>query len=201
MVNTIFLSLFLSVLPAPTSNHVAASCLSVHLALDKAQYKLNETFSFQVSLENCGTADLYVERYANLAGGGNFILDIRQSETGRKVYPQFGNISDAVPPFDDEGRLPVVLLPPGGSFVNMKELKVREYFRKPGRYTVTVSYASVLPESATSARPVWDLSHPVIASNTVVITVGQAVAGAAKGPVPQSQSEPIRFTGVRQRPR
>jgi len=170
MTSTLLLPLLFLLLVKPMSSQVA-SCVSVHLAPDRVHYKLNQNFSFRVSIENCGTEDLYVERYANLAGGGNLILNIHEAATGRKIYPHLANITDAVPPFDEEGRLPVVLLGPGHSFDNRKEIKVRDYFRKAGKYTVTLSYISVLPKSATTARPVWDQSQRIIESNPITVII------------------------------
>jgi len=170
MTNTLLLPLLFLLLARPMSSQ-DASCVSVRLAPDKAHHKLNELFSFRVSIENCGTENLYVERYANLAGGGNLILNVHEAATGRKIYPHFANITDVVPPFDEEGNLPVVLLGPGHSFDNRMEIKVRDYFRKAGKYTVTLSYISILPKSATRARPVWDQSQRIVQSNPITVVI------------------------------
>jgi len=79
---------------------------------------------------------LYIERYAILnASGGNLFLNVYDN-MGRRVTPQLSSRVDAIPPFDEKGMLPVVLLQPSYLFGIKETVKVGQYFRKPGRYRV-----------------------------------------------------------------
>jgi hypothetical protein len=144
--------------------------LCVRLIADHSHYKLNEVFSFDVLLENCGSQAFHVEQYSIFAPGGNMHLEVRDAR-GRRVLPQVTDIVDAIVPFDASGKLPVILLNPGYLFGSKHAVPVGAYFIKPGTYFVTIEYRSQLSESATDARPIWELSRPPTKSNRVSITI------------------------------
>ena len=141
---------------------------------DRAQYSLHEEMKINAALRNNGNAPGYVDRRLHWGGlAGGFKLEIR-NEQGKALPARLE--SDAPMPPPKEGDTSILIkLEPGFLYGSHVQIDVKDFFPKPGRYSLRVAYGSSLMKELVVAelRDLPALWHdsPIIVSEPVWIEV------------------------------
>jgi hypothetical protein len=159
-----------------TETSSAAQRIKVTTWTDRGKYSLGDTVRINVSLQNTGSEEVYIDRrmfWTGLSGGLKLEID---DENGNALPAQ--GLSDAMmPPPNIEDTSILIRLDEGffyGTFVN---LKVKSFFPKPGKYFIQVTYMSMLDKEFVAPQlrglPALWYGTPSIASDPVRIDVTQ----------------------------
>jgi hypothetical protein len=149
--------------------------VSVVIWTDRSQYSLRDGIKIGGALQNDGNAPAYVDRRIRwTAAAGGLELEIRNAQG--KILPA-RLLSDALmpPPNEDDTSI-LVRLEPGSSYGSyVLPLKVKDFFPKPGRYSLRAIYKSWLIKETVAPQlrnlpAVW-ADSPEIISEAVWIRV------------------------------
>lgn len=162
--------------PHRMSQHVEVSRgrqVSVIVWTDRVKYSLRDAIKVNAALQNSGETT-YVDRRMLWTGyGGGVELEIRD-EKGKSLPARF--LSDGIMPPPMEGDTSILIrLEPGFLYGSYWHLKVKDFFPKPGRYSLRVAYKSwlrketVVPEFR-NLPALW-IDSPEINSEPVWIEV------------------------------
>ena len=157
-------------------NSGASQPISVVIWTDHAKYLRGDSVKLNASLQNTGDALVYVDRRMFWTGiGGGLKLEIRD-EQGKSLPVR--PLSDAIMPPPKEGDTSILVRLDQGFFYGTSvNLLVRDFFPKPGRYSVRVIYKSWLRKEFVAPQlrdlPALWADTPEIASEPVWIDVTQ----------------------------
>jgi len=157
---------------AAAPNHAPNANLIVWT--DRAKYSRRQTLALNVALQNTGDTRIYVDRRMFFTGlGGGLMLEIRD-ENGNRVPSRI--LSDAVmpPPKPDDLSI-LVPLDEGFLYGTSVNLVVADFFQRPSRYTIRVTYKSWLRKETVAQQlrnlpAIW-ADAPEINSDAVSIEV------------------------------
>lgn len=152
----------------------AAQSVRVVIWTDHAKYSLRDSVKLSASLQNAGDAPIYVDRRMFWTGfGGGLELEIRD-EQGKHLPARL--LSDAImpPPKEDDTSI-LIRLDEGFFYGTSVNLRAKDFFPKPGRYSIRVIYKSWLRKEFVAPQlrdlpAVWE-DTPQIASAPVWIKV------------------------------
>ncbi|MBC8030042.1 MAG: hypothetical protein H7Z16_08015 [Pyrinomonadaceae bacterium] len=155
---------------------VSTEALPVSLVIwtDRANYSLRDAMKVNGALQNNGHGPWYIDRRIAWTGGaGGLQLEIR-NEQG-KILPA-SYLSDVLMPPPPEGdKSFFILLEPGFLYGSYMHLKVKDFFPKPGRYSLRVTYKSWLIKETVAPQlrnlPALWVDSPEIISEPVWIEV------------------------------
>jgi hypothetical protein len=148
--------------------------VSLIIWTDRAQYSLHEEMKINAALRNNGNAAGYVDRRLHWGGlAGGFKLEIR-NEQGKALPASLE--SDAPMPPPKEGDTSILIkLEPGFLYGSHVQLDVKDFFPKPGRYSLRVAYGSSLMKELVVPQfrdlPALWRDSPIIISEPVWITI------------------------------
>ena len=140
------------------------------------KYSLKDSIQISASLQNNGDTPIYVDRrmfWTGVGGGlGLEILDQHGKHLSARLF------SDAIMPPLNQGDSSILIRLDGGFFYGTSvTLKVKDFFPKPGRYSIRVKYKSQLREESVLPQlrglPVLWEDTPQIASEPIWIEVTQ----------------------------
>gem|GEM_PF-1780183 len=120
--------------------------LSVRLIIstDRTRYAPNELARLNAILRNDGESTVYVNRrMAGFWDGGNLGLEISDEQGHRLPLPFLTHVPP--PPLKKGDTSFLIPLETGYSYGTSMELSVRDLFRKPGKYSIRVTYHNWLP--------------------------------------------------------
>jgi hypothetical protein len=150
--------------------------ISVVVWTDHGKYLRGDSMRLKASLQNTGDAPVYVDRRMFWTGfGGGLKLEITD-EQGKSLPVRA--LSDAIMPPPKEGDTSILVRLDEGFFYGTSvNLAVKDFFPKPGRYSVRVIYKSWLRKEFVVPQlrdlPVLWADTPEIASEPVWIDVAQ----------------------------
>jgi hypothetical protein len=159
---------------AETSN--VRGPISVVIWTDHRKYSLRDSVKLNASLQNTGDAPVYVDRRMFWTGlGGGLEVDVRD-EQGKRVPARL--LSDAIMPPPNEGDTSILVRLDEGFFYGTSvNFLVKDFLRKPGRYSIRVIYKSWLRKEFVAPQlrdlPALWAETPEIASEPVWIDVTQ----------------------------
>lgn len=148
--------------------------VSVLIWTDRAKYSLRDGIKVNAALQNNGDEPTYVDRRMFWTGfGGGLDLEIRD-EQGKPLPARF--FSDVLMPPPMEGDTSILIrLEPGFFYGSYVQLKVKDFFPKPGRYSLRVGYKSWLRKETVASQfrdlPALWADTPQIISEPVWIDV------------------------------
>jgi hypothetical protein len=152
----------------------AGQPVSVVIWTDHGRYLPSDSVKLNASLQNTGDAPVYVDRRMFWTGfGGSLKLEIRD-EQGKSLPARA--LSDAIMPPPKEGDTSILVRLDQGFFYGTSvNLLVKDFFPKPGRYSVRVIYKSWLRKEFVAPQlrdlPALWVDAPQIASEPVWIDV------------------------------
>jgi len=135
---------------------------------------MHDGIKINAALQNDGNAPAYVDRRIDWGGlGGGLKLEI-MDEQGKALPARLE--SDAPMPPPKEGDTSILIrLEPGFLYGSYAQLDVKDFFPKPGRYSLRVAYGSSLMKDLVvpELRDLPALWHdsPIIISEPVWIEV------------------------------
>ena len=148
--------------------------ISMVIWTDRAQYSLRDGIKIGGALQNDGNAPAFVDRRIHWTpGAGSLELEIR-NERGKILPANF--LSDVLMPPPKEGDTSIFIrLEPGFLYGSYVQLEVKDFFPKPGRYSLRASYKSWLFKDTVAPElrnlPALWKDSPEIISEPVWITV------------------------------
>ena len=153
-----------------------SSSIEVIAHTDRAKYSIADSIKISASLENRGSAPVYIDRrmfWTGLSGG--LKLDI-VDEHGKHLPARF--LSDAMMPPPHEGDLSILVRLDSGFFYGTSvNLIAKDFFAKPGRYSIRIIYKSWLHKDSVApelrALPALWEDTPQIPSEPVWIDITQ----------------------------
>jgi len=162
--------------PRPAETSREGQPISVVVWTDHAKYSPPDSVKLDVSLHNTGDAPVYVDRRMFWTGlGGGLKLEI-SDEQGKPVPARV--LSDAIMPPPKEGDMSILIRLDEGFFYGTSvNLLVKDFFSKPGRYSIRVMYKSWLRKEFVAPQlrdlpAIW-ADTPQIDSAPVWIDVAQ----------------------------
>lgn len=165
-------------MPRRVSEQAVASSKALPVSLviwtDRANYSLRDAMKVNGALQNNGHGPWYIDRRIAWTGGaGGLQLEIR-NEQG-KILPA-SYLSDVLMPPPPEGdKSFFILLEPGFLYGSYMHLKVKDFFPKPGWYSLRVAYKSWLIKETVAPQlrnlPALWVDSPEIISEPVWIEV------------------------------
>ena len=154
----------------------AAKSVSLIVWTDRGKYSLGDGVKVNAALQNNGGEPVYVDRRMFFTGyGGGLELDMKD-EKGEPITAR--PYSHAILPQPRPDDLSVLVRLDDGYFYGTSVgLLVKDFFPKPGRYSIRVNYKSMIGKRFVAPQlrdlpALWDDS-PEIDSNTVWIEVTQ----------------------------
>lgn len=158
----------------PLETSAAAQSLSLVIWTDRPKYSRRGGLTLNASLQNNGDERVYVDRRMFWTGfGGGLDLEIRDA-MGKRVPSQL--LSDAIMPPPKEGDTSILVPLDAGFFYGTSvNIKVGDFFKKPGRYSIRVTYKSWLRKEFVVPQlrdlpAVW-ADAPAIASEPIWIEI------------------------------
>jgi hypothetical protein len=129
--------------PGAEGSKAAGQPVRVVICTDHAKYGLRDSMKLSASLQNTTDEPVYVDRRMFWTGyGGGLKLEIRD-ERGEPLPARV--LSDAIMPPPVEGDTSILIrLDEGFSYGTWVNLSVKDFFPKPGRYSIRVIYKSWL---------------------------------------------------------
>lgn len=117
--------------------------LSVIIWTDHLKYSRQDSVKLNASLQNSGDAPVYIDRRMFWTGlGGGLKLEIKD-EQGKPLPARV--LSDAIMPPPKEGDTSILIRLDEGFFYGTSvNLLVKDFFGKPGKYSIRVIYKSWL---------------------------------------------------------
>jgi hypothetical protein len=157
--------------PLETSN---ARSISLVIRTDHDEYSLRDAVKLNASLQNTGDTRVYVDRRMFWTGyAGGLLLEIKD-EKGNPVPARL--LSDALmPPPREKDASILIPLDQGYFYGTSVNLLVADVFKKPGKYSIRVTYKSWLskefvPRELRKLPALW-ADSPEIVSEPVWIEV------------------------------
>jgi hypothetical protein len=151
-----------------------ARAIKVTVCTDHGKYSLNDDVRVNVLLENAGEETIYVDRRMFCCGIGTGLgLDVRDEQGKDVPLPHLQEELMPPPPSEDTSIL--VRLDAGFFYGRSYYLVARDFFPKPGRYSLRFLYRSRLPKEMVAPQlrdlpALWD-DTPSIPSDPVWIEV------------------------------
>lgn len=154
----------------------AMNSIEVIAQTDRVKYSIADTIKISASLQNRGSAPVYIDRrmfWTGLSGG--LKLDI-VDEHGKHLPARF--LSDAMMPPPREGDSSILIRLDSGFFYGTSvNLIAKDFFPKPGRYSIRIIYKSWLhkdsvPPDLRDLPALWE-DTPQISSELVWIDITQ----------------------------
>jgi hypothetical protein len=148
--------------------------ISLVIWTDRAKYSLRDGIKVGGALQNDGNAPAYIDRRISWSpAAGSLELEIRD-ERGKILPARF--LSDVLMPPPKEGDTSIFIrLEPGFLYGSYLLLKVKDFFPKPGQYSLRVMYKSWLRQETVAPQlrnlPALWIDSPVIVSEPVWIEV------------------------------
>ena len=148
--------------------------ISLEIWTDHAKYSPQGTLKLSASLHNMGDKAVYIDRRMFWTGlGGGLELEIRDADG--KLLPA-RMLSDAIMPPPKEGDDSILIRLDEGFFYGTSvNLLVKDFFPKPGRYSLQVIYKSALHKEFVSPQlrklPALWADSPEIRSKPVSVDV------------------------------
>jgi hypothetical protein len=141
---------------------------------DNTTYSSRDAVKLNASLQNSGDSSIYVDRRMFWTGfGGGLQLEIRDQD-GSLVRAR--PLSDAImPPPSAKDASILIRLDEGYFYGTFVKLKAKDFFPKPGKYSIRVIYKSWLDKDSVAPQlrelPALWADTPPIASNLIWIAV------------------------------
>lgn len=160
---------------AAQSSNVAQS-VKLLVWTDRSDYSSGEGLQVSAALQNDGGKRVYVDRRMFWTGlGGGLGLEITD-EQGNRLSAR--PLSDAIMPPPKEGDTSILIpLDSGFLYGTSLRLQVKDFFPKPGSYTIRVGYKSWLPKELVPSQlrnlPALWADTPVIVSEPVRIHIAK----------------------------
>jgi len=154
----------------------AAQPISLVVWTDQGKHSLTDSVKVNAALQNNGDKSVYVDRRMFWTGfGGGLKLEIRDEQ--RKSLPARA-LSDAIMPPPKKGDTSILIpLDEGFLYGTSVNLLTKDFFPKPGRYSIRVIYKSWLRKEFVAPQlrdlPALWADTPEIASEPVWIEVTQ----------------------------
>jgi len=151
-----------------------AQSISVAICTDHGKYSSGDALRLNAALQNTGDTLVYVDRRMFWTGlGGGLKLEITD-EQGKHLPARV--LSDAIMPPPKEGDTSILIpLDEGFSYGTWINLQVKDFFPKPGRYSIRVIYKSWLRKELVAPQlrdlPALWAETPEIPSEQVWIQV------------------------------
>jgi hypothetical protein len=158
------------------SKDIVANPISVVVSTDRARYSLADNIKISVFLENTSQSVIYVDQrmfWTGLSGGlALYFADEHGSHVPAHV------LSDAMmPPPPENDTSILVRLEPGFFYGTSIGLVLKDFFAKPGKYSIRVTYKSMLPKELVAPQlrdlPALWMDTPPITSDPIWIDVAQ----------------------------
>lgn len=152
----------------------AKPSIRLQVQTDKEKYSLGDNIKISASLVNAGDSDIYIDRRMLWTGLGGGLALYVADDHGNQVPTHV--LSDAMmppPPPNDTSVL--VRLEPGFFYGTSIGLILRGFIKKPGRYSIRVTYQSMLPKDSVASEfrelpALWN-DTPSISSKPIWIDV------------------------------
>jgi hypothetical protein len=137
-------------LRAVQSSNVDQS-VSLVVWTDRSEYSIGEALQVNAALQNDGDQLVYVDRRMFWTGfGGGLKLEIRD-EQGKSLPVR--PLSDAImPPPKEEDMSVLIRLDSGFLYGTSERLQVKDFFSKPGDYSIRVIYKSWLRKELVASQ-------------------------------------------------
>ena len=152
--------------------------LSMVIWTERAQYSLRDEIKIGGALQNDGNEPAYVDRRIHWTpAAGSLELEIRD-ERGKILPAPF--LSDVLMPPPKEGDTSLFIrLEPGFLYGSYVLLKVRDFFPKPGRYSLRGSYRSWLFKESVVPQlrdlpALWKDSPEIISEPVWIVVTSEA---------------------------
>ncbi len=166
------------------SSHVSQraepSSVAQHISLivwtDRGKYSLGDSVRVNAALQNNGGETVYVDRRMFFTGyGGGLELDMEDANGKPITARPFSHALMPTPRIDDMSVL--LRLENGYFYGTWVGLLVKDFFPKPGKYSIRVNYKSMIGKEFVAPQlrnlpALWE-DTPEIDSNTVWIEVIQ----------------------------
>jgi len=163
----------------------AAQPVSLVVWTDQGKYSLGNSVKVNAALQNNSDKPVYVDRRMFWTGfGGGLKLEIRD-EQGKSLPARA--LSDAIMPPPKEGDTSILIpLDEGFLYGTSVSLLVKDFFPKPGRYSIRVIYKSWLRKEFVAPQlrdlPALWAESPEIASQPVWVEIQQSSATSKPNP-------------------
>ena len=158
------------------TNSAMNHSISLVVRTERRTYPMESHVEISVSLQNNGDKPVYIDRRMYWTGfGGGLELDISDAD-GKHLAAR--PLSDALMPPPEEGDESILVRLDSGFFYGTSvNLNVKDFFRKPGKYSIRVIYKSWLNKDFVAPElrnlpALWD-DTPQIISEPVWINVIQ----------------------------
>jgi len=171
-------SIILSYISSAGVNCKESVPVNIVIRTNSEKYSLNEKVKLYVSFENVSDQPIFIDRRM-LLGGPVYGLTVEvRDESGNPL--QFGNFSDALlpppPPRENDNSI-LIRLEDGFFYGRWVNLKVSDIFKKPGTYSIRVSYKSWLHKDSVSPQlqdlPALWSDTPTMSSKPIRIEITQ----------------------------
>jgi len=160
----------------PKNTPNPAQAIKVTICTDQGKYSLKDDVRVNVLLENAGEEAIYVDRRMFCCGIGTGLGLEVHDERGKNV--PLPHLREELMPPPPEGDTSILVRLDSGFFYGRSYyLVARDFFAKPGRYSIRFLYRSRLPKEMVAPQlrdlpVVWD-DTPAIPSEPVWIEVTQ----------------------------
>jgi len=153
-----------------------ARAIKVTVCTDHGKYSLTDDVRVNVLLENTGEETIYVDRRMFCCGIGTGLgLEVRDEQSKNVPLPHLRE--ELMPPPLSEDASILVRLDAGFFYGRSYYLVARDFFPKPGRYSIRFLYQSRLPKEFVAPQlrdlPALWADTPAIPSDPVWIEVTQ----------------------------
>jgi hypothetical protein len=162
--------------PSDQENPIPAPTIGVYAQTDKAKYSLSDGIQIMAILVNESSRDVYIDKrmfWTGLSGG--LALEIGDEQGNHVPAHALGDAMMPPPSPDDTSIL--MRLEPGFLYGSYVRLILKDFFPKPGRYSIRVTYNSMLPRDLVAPQlrdlpAIW-MGAPWITSKPIWIDVTQ----------------------------
>jgi hypothetical protein len=143
--------------------------LTVGVATDHQAYALGDRIRIVARLRNVGSEPLWI--YKELLWGlrGGLVLEVSDA-SGRKVEPEELD-EDSVVPTTLTDASSFLEVPPGYEWGVVREDKIANLFKKPGRYSLRVRYRSPVQKDYFKSKHSWATENGTIESTPINVEV------------------------------
>ena len=155
----------------PASESMNRYSLQVSLATNKRTYKLSDTITFKVLLENKSKSTIYLYRLLGFGEDSGISLLIKDDTTGKIITGNF--IADEMPP-PPSSKTDFVKLAAGYIYGSLATFRISNLnIDKKGTYEILAQYHSPIPASMGFGLPIWSAEMGSISSNSITITIDE----------------------------
>jgi hypothetical protein len=133
-------------LHAPEESISPRDQINLIIWTDHTKYVLTDSVRVYVSIQNSGKSTVYIDRRMFWGGlGGGLKLEITDDQ-GQQVPSKILNDALMPPPREGDASI-LVRLEPGFFYGTWVNLSVKDWFLKPGKYSIRVTYKSWLSKN------------------------------------------------------